>query len=68
MIMPEKMYLKNCPFCNSKHVFGRMESVNDWPNYYVIQCDDCGAFMTFMNDDDQSIGDVINRYNRRGKE
>jgi len=54
-----------CPFCGNSHITGRMATINEWPNYFVICCDDCGAVMTFFNEKDQSIGDIINHYNKR---
>ena len=56
--------LKRCPFCKSNRVYGRMTAYRDCQQY-AIMCDDCGMIVLFDNDDDRSIADVINRYNRR---
>lgn len=56
----------DCPFCGSNRTFGKMEIIGleGW-QHYVIVCHECGAMIAFFNDDDQSIADIINRYNRR---
>ena len=60
-----KTEYKECPFCGGKHITGRMAKINSWDNYFVICCEECHAVMTFFNDNDESVADMIDRYNRR---
>ena len=55
---------RSCPFCGSKDIYGRMILIGD-EHHYTIICSDCRAFVIFQNENDQSIADVFNRYNRR---
>lgn len=56
---------RSCPFCGSDAQNGSMELIGGEWQFYTIHCQDCGALVTFDNENDQSIADVINRYNRR---
>ena len=58
------MKLRECPFCGSKRVEGRMKMIG-YEQEWVIICYECKALMTFNNDEDETIGDVNDRYNRR---
>ena len=63
-----KSEFRPCPFCGSHDIYNQMETICGWPNYITIRCNNCGALMTFFNEDDRSIADVINRYNHRAGE
>lgn len=57
--------LKPCPFCG-KRILGRQpryDPLGTDDDYYVIQCDYCGAM---IYDDDEKT--VIELWNRRAKE
>lgn len=60
-----KDHFERCPFCGSTALDGSMMLISGEWQFYTIHCQDCGALVTFDNENDQSIADVINRYNRR---
>ena len=57
---------EKCPFCGSKFVIGHIEILNG-DQVYFIDCRGCGGLFTFDNEKDETIADVIRRYNRRAK-
>ena len=63
-----KDHYEPCPFCGSDKVYGKMEiiGIEGW-QYFVINCPNCYAMVVFFNEDDKSVADVINRYNRRSQ-
>ena len=62
--------IKPCPFCGGEPSFEIDYGCYGYtPNVYRIECDDCGAYFSlvddFHNSEEENEAELIKRWNRR---